>query len=165
MAIQDIAVASVPVSDPERAKTFYVDTLGFELLRDDKDDESVPGIRWVQVAPKGSPASLALVTWFDSMPPGSLRGLVIRSDDIEADYKRLAASGVQFEGPHNSSPGRPKPCSAIQTATASCSNRRNRAGPCHPAPSSRDRRRSLVSGRRVKVGECRSHATARSGRP
>jgi predicted enzyme related to lactoylglutathione lyase len=58
----------------------------------------VPGIRWVQVAPKGSPTSLTLVTCFDSMPPGSLRGLVIRSDDIGADYKRLADSGVQFEG-------------------------------------------------------------------
>jgi catechol 2,3-dioxygenase-like lactoylglutathione lyase family enzyme len=101
MAVQDVAVVSMPVSDPERAKAFYVDTLGFELLR---DDESVPGIRWVQVAPKGSPTSLTLVTWFDSMPPGSLRGLVIRSDDIDADYKRLAERGVQFEGPPKRQP-------------------------------------------------------------
>jgi predicted enzyme related to lactoylglutathione lyase len=101
MAIQDIVVMSVPVSDPERAKTFYVDTLGFELLR---DDQSIPGIRWVQVAPKGSLASLTLVTWFDSMPPGSLRGLVIRTDDIETDYKRLVERGVQFEGPPQRQP-------------------------------------------------------------
>ena len=101
MAIQDIAVVSVPVSDPERAKTFYVDTLGFELLR---DDQTVPGIRWVQVAPKGSATSLTLVTWFDSMPPGSSRGLVIRSDNIEADYLRLTERGVQFEGPPQRQP-------------------------------------------------------------
>ena len=62
------------------------------------------GIRWVQVAPRGSPASLTLVTWFYSMPPGSLRGLVLRSDDVEADYKRLAERGVQFEGPPKQQP-------------------------------------------------------------
>lgn len=101
MAIQDIAVVSIPVSDPDRAKTFYMDTLGFDLLR---DDDSVPGIRWVQVAPKGSSTSLTLVTWFDSMPPGSMRGLVIRSDDIEADYKQLTERGVQFEGPPQHQP-------------------------------------------------------------
>jgi catechol 2,3-dioxygenase-like lactoylglutathione lyase family enzyme len=40
VAIQEIRVASVPVSDQERAKEFYVDKLGFELVR---DDDSVPG--------------------------------------------------------------------------------------------------------------------------
>jgi catechol 2,3-dioxygenase-like lactoylglutathione lyase family enzyme len=50
MAVEYIAVVSVPVSDQERAKRFYVDTLGFELVR---DDTSVPGMRWIQVAPPG----------------------------------------------------------------------------------------------------------------
>ena len=66
MAVQDVIVISVPVSDQERAKAFYVDTLGLELQR---DDDSVPGIRWVQVAPKGGSTALTLVTWFESMPP------------------------------------------------------------------------------------------------
>jgi catechol 2,3-dioxygenase-like lactoylglutathione lyase family enzyme len=35
---------SVPVSDQERAREFYVGKLGFELVR---DDESVPGIHRV----------------------------------------------------------------------------------------------------------------------
>ena len=48
MAVQDVTVVSIPVSDQERAKAFYVDTLGLELVR---DDDSVPGIRWIQVAP------------------------------------------------------------------------------------------------------------------
>jgi catechol 2,3-dioxygenase-like lactoylglutathione lyase family enzyme len=50
MAVRDVTVVSVPVSDQERAKAFYVDTLGLELVR---DDDSMPGIRWIQVAPKG----------------------------------------------------------------------------------------------------------------
>jgi catechol 2,3-dioxygenase-like lactoylglutathione lyase family enzyme len=96
MAVEDVVVVSVPVSDQDRAKAFYVDTLGFELVR---EDDSVPGFRWVQVAPRGGTTALTLVTWFESMPAGSLRGLVLRSDDVQADYERLAARGVQFDGP------------------------------------------------------------------
>jgi catechol 2,3-dioxygenase-like lactoylglutathione lyase family enzyme len=59
MPIQDVTVISVPVSDQDRAKAFYVDTLGFELIR---DDDSVPGIRWIQVAPKKGATALTLVT-------------------------------------------------------------------------------------------------------
>jgi catechol 2,3-dioxygenase-like lactoylglutathione lyase family enzyme len=101
MAIEDVTVVSVPVSDQDRARDFYVDKLGFELVR---DDDSVPGLRWVQVAPKGGTTSLTLVTWFDSMPAGSLRGLVLRSDDIQADYARMAGNGVRFEGPPKQQP-------------------------------------------------------------
>lgn len=94
MAVQDVSVVSVPVSDQERAKAFYVETLGFELTR---DDDSVPGIHWVQVTPKGGSTALTLVTWFESMPPGSVQGLVLGSNDLEADCDAFAASGVEFD--------------------------------------------------------------------
>jgi catechol 2,3-dioxygenase-like lactoylglutathione lyase family enzyme len=64
-----VQIVLVPVSDQERAKDFYVNSLGFELRADDSWGQ---GMRWVEVAPKGSDASLPLVTWFDAMPPGSL---------------------------------------------------------------------------------------------
>jgi catechol 2,3-dioxygenase-like lactoylglutathione lyase family enzyme len=96
VTIQAVRVVSVPVSDQERAKSFYVSRLGFDLIRDDR---SVPGMRWVQVAPKGSPISLTLVTWFDSMPAGSLQGLVLVTDDLAADYTRLTELGVRFDQP------------------------------------------------------------------
>lgn len=101
MAINKVTVISVPVSDQDRAKAFYVDTLGFEAVR---DDSSVPGMRWVQVAPKGSGVALTLVTWFDTMPPGSLRGLVLACDDLDADYQRLSAAGVEFDTPPEQHP-------------------------------------------------------------
>jgi len=96
MAVKDVIVVSVPVSDQDRAKQFYVGQLGFELKG---DDESVPGIRWVMVGPKAGSTALTLVTWFESMPPGSLQGLVLSTDDLPADFEHLAASGVQFDGP------------------------------------------------------------------
>ena len=67
MSIKQVAVVSVPVSDQERAKEFYVDALGFELQR---DDTSVPGLRWLQVGPQGASTTLTMVTWFESMPAG-----------------------------------------------------------------------------------------------
>ncbi len=102
MSIKDVAVVSVPVSDQERAKDFYVNKLGFELRRDDA--ASVPGMRWVQVGARGAPTTLTLVTWFESMPPGSLRGLVLSSDDLEADYTILVGRGVEFEAPPEQKP-------------------------------------------------------------
>jgi catechol 2,3-dioxygenase-like lactoylglutathione lyase family enzyme len=96
MPIQDVAVVSVPVSDQDRAKRFYVEQLGFELTR---EDASIPGIRWVQVTPRGASTSLTLVTWFDSMPAGSLQGLVLGCDDLESECRRLDLCGVEFERP------------------------------------------------------------------
>jgi catechol 2,3-dioxygenase-like lactoylglutathione lyase family enzyme len=101
MAVQDVIVVSVPVSNQDRAKAFYVDELGLELRR---EDDSVPGIRWVQVAPRGGTTALTLVTWFESMPPGSLQGLVLKSSNLQADYEALMAKGVEFDGPPQRQP-------------------------------------------------------------
>jgi uncharacterized glyoxalase superfamily protein PhnB len=51
------------------------------------------------VAPSGGGAQLTLVNWFESMPAGSLRGLMLRMTDLQADYEALVAQGVEFEGP------------------------------------------------------------------
>ena len=91
MSLTHVQLLSVPVTDQDRARDFYVNTLGFELLA---DTQLGPGQRWVQVGAPGSQASLTLVTWFETMPAGSLRGLVLESDDLEADIKALAARGV-----------------------------------------------------------------------
>ena len=104
MALQDVTVVSVPVSDQDRAKAFYLDMLGFDLVR---EDDSIPGIRWVQVAPKGATTSLVLVTWFETMPAGTLRGLVLSSNDLQADYEAYKANGVQFDQPPERRPYAP----------------------------------------------------------
>jgi catechol 2,3-dioxygenase-like lactoylglutathione lyase family enzyme len=94
MAIEGVRVVSVPVSDQERARAFYIEKLGFEVVL---EDDSVPGIKWIQVAPRGASAALTLVDWFESMPPGSLRGLVLTCDDLDGTYERLVADGVEVE--------------------------------------------------------------------
>jgi catechol 2,3-dioxygenase-like lactoylglutathione lyase family enzyme len=100
--IESVQIVSVPVSDQGRARTFYVDTLGFELRADQGWGD---GMRWVEVAPEGSATSLTLVTWFESMPPGSLQGLVLTADDIHATHEELAGKGVPFDFPPTEMPG------------------------------------------------------------
>jgi predicted enzyme related to lactoylglutathione lyase len=73
-------------------------------------DDTVLGARQVQVA-AGGRTSLSLVTWLESMPAGCLRGLVFRSSDVPADYERLVAAGVEFDGPPYAVPG--GPCQAV----------------------------------------------------
>ncbi len=92
MAFTHVQLLSLPVSDQDRAKDFYVNTLGFELVR---DNPMGPSGRWVQVRPKGAQTSITLVDWFETMPPGSLRGLVVETDDLDGDVKALAERGVR----------------------------------------------------------------------
>lgn len=100
--MQRVTVVSVPVVDQQSAKAFYVDSLGFELIAEATFGDE---LSWVQVGPAGGEASLTLVTWFDQMPAGSLRGLVIETDDLDGDYARLTADGVTFLGPPSPQPG------------------------------------------------------------
>lgn len=100
--MQRITVVSVPVSDQDRALRFYTEQLGFELLAEAQFGDE---LRWLQVSPVGSQASLTLVTWFDEMPAGSLRGLVIETDDLDADYAAMTGRGVSFLGPPAPQPG------------------------------------------------------------
>lgn len=95
MAGTYLEVVSVPVSDQDRAKAFYMDVLGFELRSDQSMGEQM---RWVQLAPPGGSASITLVTWFPTMPAGSLKGLVLATEDIRATYAELAARGLRWNG-------------------------------------------------------------------
>ncbi len=92
---------SIPVSDQEQAKEFYVDTLGFELLVDYTWRE---GMRWSEVAPEGSTTSLMLVTWQAGMLPGMYRVIVLATDEIQAIYKELVTKGISFDLPPTQTP-------------------------------------------------------------
>jgi predicted enzyme related to lactoylglutathione lyase len=95
MGISMIQLLSMPVSDQDRAKEFYVGVLGMDLVQ---DVAMGPDMRWVQVRPKGAETSIALVTWFPSMPPGSSKGLVLETPDLEATIAELATRGLAIVG-------------------------------------------------------------------
>jgi catechol 2,3-dioxygenase-like lactoylglutathione lyase family enzyme len=93
MAVSSLEVVSVPVSDQERAKQFYAGTLGFTVETDSNFGESM---RWVMLRPPGGGTCITLVTWFDSMPAGSLNGTVLGCDDLDKTLADLTARGLVF---------------------------------------------------------------------
>ncbi|MFY9782774.1 MAG: VOC family protein [Acidimicrobiales bacterium] len=95
MTITKVQIVSVPVSDQDRALEFYVGALGFELLFDTPMGEDM---RWVQIKPKGAETTVTLVTWFPTMAPGSLKGLLLETDSLEEDIERFKAGGAVIEG-------------------------------------------------------------------
>ncbi|MGO8877452.1 MAG: VOC family protein [Acidimicrobiales bacterium] len=85
-----ISVISVPVTNPDVAKEFYVGVLGFAV----EMDQTSPAMRWVMLRLPGTETAITLTTWFESMLPGSLRGTVISVADIEAAVAELQAKGA-----------------------------------------------------------------------
>lgn len=91
MSLTHLLVVSIPVSDQDRARAFYQDVLGFELIADTSMGSDQ---RWVQLGPKDAQTSITLVTWFESMPPGSLNGIVVSTTSFDVDYAELAGKGL-----------------------------------------------------------------------
>jgi predicted enzyme related to lactoylglutathione lyase len=87
-----LELIQVPVSDVDRAKSFYVDQVGFN---DDHDHRVSDEIRFVQLTPPGSACSIALTTGAHQMEPGSLEGMQLVVEDAEAARAELAERGVE----------------------------------------------------------------------
>ena len=85
-----LATAMFPVSDQNAARAFYTDRLGWEVRSDASfgpDGEH----RWVEVAPAGSVARLALCPPMGGAAGGSAIGVEV--DDVLAEHARLTALG------------------------------------------------------------------------
>jgi catechol 2,3-dioxygenase-like lactoylglutathione lyase family enzyme len=82
-----LELIGLPVSDIDRAKAFYGDTLGWSV---DNDSVVSDDLRFIQVTPPGSACSIAFGKGLTDMEPGSLRGLqvvVASADDALADLR------------------------------------------------------------------------------
>jgi catechol 2,3-dioxygenase-like lactoylglutathione lyase family enzyme len=80
----------VPVSDVDRAKTFYMEQAGFGL---DVDHSAGEDFRIVQLTPPGSACSITLMR--NTTAPGSVQGLHLVVPDIEAARAELAERGAE----------------------------------------------------------------------
>ncbi|MGP3987144.1 VOC family protein [Streptomyces sp. 3N207] len=96
MNITHARTVTVPVSDQDRAKDFYVSTLGFEVLV----DQQMGPVRWLQVAPRGAATSFTLASAEQGFTPGSASGIILETSDLDADCAGLAQAGAAIEGPN-----------------------------------------------------------------
>jgi catechol 2,3-dioxygenase-like lactoylglutathione lyase family enzyme len=87
-----LEVVAVPVSDVDRAKTFYSEQVGFHLDHDHTVNEN---LRFVQLTPPGSGCSIAIGEGIVDTPPGSLAGLQLVVEDARAARAELVARGVE----------------------------------------------------------------------
>jgi catechol 2,3-dioxygenase-like lactoylglutathione lyase family enzyme len=97
----------IPVSDVDRAKTFYVENAGFTL---DVDHQPNDEFRVVQITPPGSACSITIGIGITDATPGSVRGTHLVVSDIEATRAELVRRGIDVSeirhmGPDGWEPG------------------------------------------------------------
>jgi catechol 2,3-dioxygenase-like lactoylglutathione lyase family enzyme len=88
-----IELLTLPVTDVDRARDFYVNRAGFELDHDHRVNER---LRFVQLTPPGSGCSIAVGEGLVDSQPGSVKGLQMVVDDIEAAQAELSARGLEI---------------------------------------------------------------------
>jgi catechol 2,3-dioxygenase-like lactoylglutathione lyase family enzyme len=101
-----LEVVIVPVSNVDRAKAFYADQMNFNV---DHDTRVSDKMRFVQLTPRGSGCSIVLGKGIVDMAPGSLKGLQLVVNDIQAARAELATRGVAIGEVQVFAPDGPRP--------------------------------------------------------
>ena len=86
-----IELVLIPVSDVDRAKSFYTEKASFNL---DVDTHVGDEMRVVQMTPPGSACSIGIGTGITDAAPGSVRGAHLVVSDILAARAALVEGGV-----------------------------------------------------------------------
>ena len=111
-----LEVVTLPVSDVDRAKSFY-ESLGWRF---DIDLVVSDDVRTVQFTPPHSQCSIQFGKAGTAAEPGSADGLILVVEDIDAARDDLIGRGVEvsevqearppgFDSPAQCSPGEPPP--------------------------------------------------------
>ena len=100
MVRMKLELVPLPVSDVDRSIEFYEGRLGFTK---DVDVRPAEGVRVVQLTPEGSGCSVGFGTGLDvyAGEPGSIRGLHLVVEDIEAARVELLGRGVEVGEIHD----------------------------------------------------------------
>jgi predicted enzyme related to lactoylglutathione lyase len=95
-----LELVPLPVADVDRSIAFYADTLGFTK---DVDVQPAEGVRVVQLTAEGSGCSIGFGTGLEVYQgePGSIRGLHLVVEDIEAARAELVSRGVEVSEVHD----------------------------------------------------------------
>ena len=86
-----LELVQVPVSDLDRAKSFY-EQVGFSVEHDHRVSEE---LRFVQLTPPRSACSMALTSGAHQMDPGSIEGLQLVVPDAGVARAELLERGVE----------------------------------------------------------------------
>jgi catechol 2,3-dioxygenase-like lactoylglutathione lyase family enzyme len=99
-----LSTCFVQVNDPDAALAFYRDVLGLEL----RNDVANEGFRWITVGATSQPGVAIVLTNYVNGGPGdgdalaallakgALNGVHFRSDDLDAAFEKVRASGAEI---------------------------------------------------------------------
>ncbi|MGO9342883.1 MAG: VOC family protein [Acidimicrobiales bacterium] len=99
-----VSAMFIPVQDPDAALGFYCDALGLEV----RVDVSNGGFRWVTVGSPGQGVDIVLFqphggrsqaegdALLSLVLQGSLQAAIFRSDDLDATFEQVRASGAEI---------------------------------------------------------------------
>lgn len=103
--MSDLTVAMFTVTDQDAALAFYTGKLGFEVRADMRFGENNE-MRWLEVAPPGSHARLALNPPMGGQPGGG--GIGVETTDVMGEHARLSAiGGIDLDPAPMQTPGAP----------------------------------------------------------
>jgi catechol 2,3-dioxygenase-like lactoylglutathione lyase family enzyme len=91
---EKLALISIPVSDQKAAKAFYMERMGCTLV--EEMPFGTPDTMWIRLRLPGLETAIVLATWFKTMRPGSLQGIVLTAKSIEKTHAELAKRGVEI---------------------------------------------------------------------
>jgi catechol 2,3-dioxygenase-like lactoylglutathione lyase family enzyme len=98
-----VSAMFIAVYDPDAALGFYRDALGLEVRNDVASD----GFRWVTVAAPGQDVAIVLSqphggrsqqegdALLSLVTKGSLQAAIFKTDDLDATFEKLRASGAE----------------------------------------------------------------------
>jgi catechol 2,3-dioxygenase-like lactoylglutathione lyase family enzyme len=99
----NLSATFIPVHDPDAALGFYRDALDFEVRNDVESD----GFRWVTVGAPGQDVDIVLFqphgglsqaegdALLTLVTQGSLQAAIFRTDDLDATFEKVRASGAE----------------------------------------------------------------------
>jgi predicted enzyme related to lactoylglutathione lyase len=94
MPVEYLQMVSVPVGSQDRAKEFYVQGLGWDLLSDERYELAGQQFRWLEVRPRGGQTAITLVMGDETMRAGSMKGMILRASNLDSTVAELAGRGV-----------------------------------------------------------------------
>ncbi len=109
----------IVVDDPDAALAFYRDALGLELLNDVSNGEfrwltlgspEQPGVQIVLSEPRGGRSQQDGDALLELLAKGALGPYVFRTDDLDAAFERVCASGAEVLQEPIEQPWGPRDC-------------------------------------------------------
>ena len=98
--ITGVRSVGIFVRDQDRAKQFFTERLGFDLVQDSPMGEGENAPRWIEIAPKERNVLLVLFTpEGQEERVGTFSNVIFHAEDIQATHQELSAKGVEFPEP------------------------------------------------------------------